>query len=94
MFLKPGIHVARREDMSPDGWMSIFKEDDGDLILSIYDPEKGMASVQFCTPITGGGKSPKVRAALLKLAEAIAEENKETPFHAPDVNRSFEAFSE
>lgn len=94
VWLKPGMHVARKEDMSPDGWLSVFKENDGDLIVTIFDSERGMCSAQFCTPIMGGGRSPKVRDALIQLALAIAEENKDTPHAAPDIDQSQDAFAE
>lgn len=35
--------------------------------------------VEFCTPLSGGGPSPKVREALLNLAGAIRDENESNP---------------
>lgn len=78
--IKPREFQKRYEDMSPDGRLSFIMEDDGDVILSIYDGErKQMASVQFCTTFGGGGQSPRVREAILRLALAIKLDNDEAP---------------
>lgn len=83
--LKSRQLYERFEDMSPDGKLSILIEDDGDVIVTIFEPdsmthEAFMASAQFCT-YSGGGQSPKVRDALLQLALAIKEENENSPQH-------------
>lgn len=37
--------------------LRIFRQEDGDLILSIYDPDKGAdCSIELCAPFTGGGQ--------------------------------------
>lgn len=72
--------TERLEDMSSRGFLRLMKEDDGDIIISvgecsgdgIVDP---VASVQFCTVGSGGGASPRVRAALIQLMGAMAEDN-------------------
>ena len=73
----------RREDMSPDGKLCMVMEDDGDVCLSIYVGSENMGKsffgIQFCTPGTGGGKSPHVMAALRNLMKAIELDNKEYP---------------
>lgn len=73
----------RNEDMSPDGFLQVFIEDDGDVIVSICNGAKSVdeysfAQAQFCA-YSGGGRSPKVREAVLALAMAIIEENQERP---------------
>lgn len=71
----------RNEDMSPDGRLQVLIEDDGDAIITLIPPaesQRSYPSVQFCT-YTGGGRSPAVRTAIVKLAKAIADDNKENP---------------
>jgi hypothetical protein len=84
--LKPREFYFRYEDMSADGKLILFIEDDGDVIVTVYEPRKSVddartASAQFCTSSNGGGQSPRVRAALLQLAVAIKEENEAKPQH-------------
>jgi len=73
---------TRYEDMSPDGTLTLYIEDDGDVIVDVQgiDPmgERTRTTVQFCT-YGGGGQSLKVRQALLNLAVAILEDNAEKP---------------
>lgn len=75
--------VRRSEDMSPDGFLKIFQTRDGDIHVVVCQSKDRMdgisQSVEFCTPISGGGRSPNVRDALLKLMEAIEKDNKENP---------------
>ncbi len=73
----------RREDMSPDGKLQIFLQNDGDVIVQVIGyrhDQLELASVEFCSCGSGGGRSPKTRAALLELARAIAEDNRTKPF--------------
>lgn len=78
-------NYERYEDMSRDGKLTVYVEPDGDAIVTIYEPKDELypdriASAQFCT-LSGGGKSPRVRDALYKLAEAIRLDNEESPQH-------------
>lgn len=75
--------AERFEDMSRRGRLRVLQQDDGDMIVEVVEdldsqsPSAGLsASVEFCT---SGGKSPKTRAALLKLMLAMAEENAARP---------------
>lgn len=79
------ISYRRYEDMSPDGYISLMVEEDGDVILMVQQGEVSggldnfhMATVQFCHAF-GGGQSPNVRNALLHLIQAIQQDNKERP---------------
>ncbi len=89
--LKPAVpwleRAERLEDMSAKGRLRLWREDDGDVIVEVLPEEDGLvgngASVQFCIPGTGGGRSPKTHAALLALMEAMAEDNREQPSRAP-----------
>jgi hypothetical protein len=78
--------VTRAEDMSPDGRLRIWQQEDGDLIVEVvppYDPTStyNLASiaVEFCTVGSGGGRSPHTRKALMALMEAIKLDNAESP---------------
>lgn len=82
--------VSRKEDMSPRGQLRISTDDDGDIYVSVFEDDGDglieiMASVEFCTCGTGGGQSPKTRAALIALAEAMREDNEERPSRAGDL---------
>ncbi|MDT8925237.1 hypothetical protein RBE51_20805 [Pseudomonas taiwanensis] len=71
-------HLRRWEDMG-QGRLELFREEDGDMIVTVIDPEGHSSSVQFCTYGSGGGQSPKVLKALYTLASAILEENQSHP---------------
>lgn len=74
--------IARKEDMSQNGRIRLFKQDDGDMCLAVIDEHGQSAGVEFCTGFGGGGKSPKTLAALNILALAILEDNANEPFRA------------
>jgi hypothetical protein len=67
--------VVRFEDMSPTGRLTLFKQDDGDIIISAIDEHGGEAHVEFCAPMTGGGQSEATWHALLALYEAMKKDN-------------------
>jgi len=71
-------HLRRWEDMG-QGRLQLFREEDGDMIVTVIDPEGQSSTVQFCTYGSGGGQSPKVLKALYTLASAILEENQSAP---------------
>lgn len=80
--IKPGECYQRYEDDSPFGFLSITFGGDGDghmLVLHEQDPKERRFSMRFRMPMTGGGQSPRVRNALLILAEAIRLDNLEHP---------------
>jgi hypothetical protein len=68
----------RREDMG-QGRIQLLREEDGDICLAVIDHKGRSASIQFCTGIMGGGRSPKTLDALYELCRAIIEENKTDP---------------
>ncbi len=84
-------HIKRRGDMDPDSAITLIKQEDGDMILTVhstcpYRATGATATIEFCT-LTGGGKSPRTRAALQVLMQAIIDDNAEdkarsTPRHA------------
>lgn len=81
--LEPGKFYKRTEDMSPDGNLTLFIEEDGDVIVSISESAsvrgvtRQSASIQFCSVGSGGGRSPNTREALLSLCHAIERDNAE-----------------
>jgi len=82
--IQTGVHYQRREDMSPEGCLRVFVQEDGDVIVSIFEPDRDgrltAAAVEFCAPGAGGGMSPRTRLALMELAKAIAQDNESKPF--------------
>ncbi len=80
--------VTRAEDMSPDGRLRVWMQQDGDLIVEVVpesSKQEPSASVEFCTVGSGGGRSPHTRKALMELMEAIKRDNKESPIpHSGD----------
>jgi len=77
----------RTEDMGTAKRLRVIREDEGDVIVSVVtgrglpvltssdgDQIDGKAEVQFCTPFSGGGHSPKTWAALIALMKAMEED--------------------
>ena len=77
--LKHNIQYTRYEDMSPDGTLTVIFQKDGDAVVSIQEEDGSSASVEFCSPMGGGGRSPAVLMALRELAMAIIKDNTERP---------------
>lgn len=76
--------VARKEDMSPNGRLRLLKQDDGDVCVAVIEDNGTMASVEFCTPGMGGGKSSRTLVALNDLALAILADNQDNPAWSAD----------
>ena len=73
---------TRFEDDSRLGTINVQFTQDGDgwiVILCEQDPNECKISMRFRMPMIGGGQSPRVRNALLILAEAIRMDNLEHP---------------
>lgn len=71
----------RYEDMSPDGAVTVLRQEDGDVILGVIArPFRSgrllNLSVEFCVE---GGRSPHTWRALIALADAIERDNRENP---------------
>lgn len=79
----PRTFYERREDMSPDGKLTLIVQDDGDIIVGIVGRSmmnnKVLGTVEFCTVGSGGGRSPHTREALRNLIIAIQRDNLERP---------------
>lgn len=79
--LGTGEQHQRFEDDSPDGWIAVTIGNDSDCHLTVLDVQRQcMASARFRTYF-GGGRSTRTRQALLWLAEAIRQDNLESPQH-------------
>lgn len=76
--------IVRKEDMSVSGRLRLLRQEDGDMCVAVIDDEGNEASVEFCTPGFGGGKSPKTLAALRALALAMMEDNEQDPSRAAE----------
>lgn len=80
--LKCLTQYRRRHDMGRGGGLGVYIQEDGDVVLTVQEVRYGdysLAACEFCTGTGGGGKSSRVRQALLNLADAIRQENEETP---------------
>lgn len=73
-----GRDVGRYGDMSPHAHIRVVLNSDNDIYVSLWD-ENGVASIEFCNGMGGGGSSPKTRAALINLMCAIEEDNAANP---------------
>lgn len=71
--------IGRKEEMSATGCLTLFRQEDGDIILTAMDGEGNSATVEFCSLYMGGGKSPRTREALLDLMLAIIEDKRQRP---------------
>lgn len=57
-------------DMGEDERLQMTQQPDGDVVLTLYNPDKGViGSIEFCTS-NGGGRYPVIAK---KLRELIAE---------------------
>lgn len=76
--------IVRKEDMSVSGRLRLLRQEDGDMCVAVIDDDGNQASVEFCSPGMGGGKSPKTIQALRALALAMMEDNQADPTRAAD----------
>lgn len=68
----------RKEDDSPDGFLSVAFSEDGDAWIMTFPDEKlGSHALRFRIPMIGGGISGRVRKALMILALAIKMDNED-----------------
>ena len=82
--------VARLGDMSPRRSLRIEAHRDGDVRLFIEEDGvpiggycKEGASIEFCSPSGGGGRSKNVCKAIYQLIKAIKKDNAERPDGIP-----------
>lgn len=80
--------VSRIADMHPTRRLKLWRQEDGDIIVTIEQKgclirsytfdgqEEVSAEVEFCT---SGGNSPRTREALRQLMEAMELDNQESP---------------
>lgn len=74
--------VQRNDDMHPKGEaaLMLILQSDGDVVVCVRSLDQitqrsVTASVEFCQPGSGGGKSPHTLSALKALAIAIKKDN-------------------
>lgn len=70
--------VGRLGDMSPIASLRVGFDGDNDVSVSVWD-ERGGATLEFCTPGSGGGKSSRTRVALIGLMVAMEADNAQDP---------------
>jgi hypothetical protein len=70
--------VGRYGDMSREAHIRVGLDSDNDVYVSVWDKEGG-ATVEFCTPGAGGGKSSETRVALIALMVAMEKDNARVP---------------
>lgn len=70
--------IGRYGDMSPHAHIRVGFDSDNDVYVSVWD-ENGGASIEFCQPGAGGGKSSRTRMALIALMVAMEADNADTP---------------
>jgi hypothetical protein len=79
----PNTVYERVEDMSPDGKLFLIQQEDGDIVVTIASKDSGdrfqTATVEFCLPGSGGGRSSHTLKALRQLILAIQQDNEEWP---------------
>lgn len=86
----PLCEFFERNDDMGQGRLRLILDSDSDVSLAVISTEGEMTDVEFCTPFSGGGRSPKVREALLGLARAIRDENATNPIErAQHCDRAF-----
>lgn len=71
---------TRYEDMTPRGQLWLHRQEDGDICLMVTQCDYmgeyvSSSSIEFCTPISGGGESEHTWEALIKLFEAMKLDN-------------------
>lgn len=77
---------SRQHDDHDGTWtgkLNVCIGEDGDAWIETRDTE--MASLRFRVPMFGGGCSPRVRTALVILAEAIRIDNEKQPLGPPRI---------
>ena len=74
------MSTERIGDMAPKDRLRIYRDAEGDIVVQVlqFGPQGSVASaeVEFCTMPRGGGRSPNTFDALLKLIEAMKEDNR------------------
>ena len=72
--------IERPEDMSPDGRLSLFRDEEGDIHVRVIPTKERVndfaPSVEF---VAHCQRSPRTVAALVELLEAMRLDNEERP---------------
>lgn len=75
----PLLEFFERKDDMGLGRLRMIMDGDADVIIEVISTEGESLALEFCTSVTGGGRSPKVREALYNLMNAIRDENETNP---------------
>ncbi|WP_439126362.1 MAG: hypothetical protein ACNJA3_27480 (plasmid) [Pseudomonas rhizophila] len=75
----PLLEFFERPDDMGQGRLRMIMDGDADVIIEVISIEGESLALEFCTSVTGGGRSPKVREALYNLMNAICDENETNP---------------
>lgn len=70
---KENDYLVFRCDMGTGAELRIHKQMDGDIVLHISDPNEGLpqsASIEFCTPMMGGGRHERLWKVLANFFTA------------------------
>lgn len=67
--------IQRPEDMSATGHLSLIKQEDGDICMTVVNGSGRSAGIEFCT---SGGRSPRTLIALNMLALAMIADAKDS----------------
>lgn len=78
----PLLEFFERKDDMGLGRLRMIMDGDADVIIEVISTEGESLALEFCTSVTGGGRSPKVREALFNLMKAIRDENETNPIFA------------
>ncbi len=84
--------IRRLEDMSPDGFLELYQQDDGDIIITVKESDNeggNRASVEFCM---SGTRSRQTVTALRMLMGAMREDAGMADFQAKWIR--YRIFSE
>lgn len=66
--------IRRFEDMSTVGTLTLYRQEDGDIVVRVRSEDSRSSSVEFCT---SGGRSPKTLKALINLFKAMEQDGGE-----------------
>lgn len=70
--------VGRLHDMGCKGHLRVLFDADNDVVVTVFDGDN-TATVEFCVPGSGGGKSSRTRIALIELMAAMEADNADDP---------------
>ena len=67
------LRIANLRGDMGETTLSMIIQQDGDVCLSLTDPQKGTVDIEFCT-FTGGGKNPLLTEAFRNFTRTLADQ--------------------